>query len=179
MDQGPFWQELAKKTDRMKFLRDEGPRAPIAFRAEVSDSLKLALVLAGLRAWIEQSSPGLLKWESLKHNEQPYVKISAADPNRSGWEKLAIFYAATPRSLTVTINEAALRRALDREANRRHAIAKAKAGNGQSDDSTPKPAAPASGEIKPWLGSSMVLQAGRHALNVFEAICYEDYQRVM
>ena len=166
-DDDPFWKELAetKESDRLPFLLREIHRLPVAFQAEVSNSLKLTLFLAGVRVLIEQTAPGLTKWETLKHNEQPYVKITPTDqsPIRE-LEKLAVYYAATPESLVVTLSEDLMKRSLDRIAARREAVAEKK--------DLPR-------EGKPWIGKSLGFQVDRKALELYQPIFGEDYRRLM
>ena len=179
VDEDPFWLELAKAEDKEDFLEEEYYRLPIALRAEVSSSFKLALFLTGVRGFIEQTSPGLTVWKTLKHNEQPYVKISAAEGrNRGIPEKLAIYYAATPEALVLTVNEDVLKRALDRQVAGKQTVAS----DGGSDDSPKSGKAdrrPAAKKLRPWLGESMTLQAGDKFVGAFETIFRDEYEAVM
>ena len=105
LDDGPFWDELAKveADQREKFLEEQGWRMPLAVRAEVSSGLKLTGFLAALRGFIEQVAPGMLNWESLTYHEQPYVKITPTERAIGQTEQirnLAIYYSASGKSFT-------------------------------------------------------------------------------
>ena len=129
-DADPFWMELAEAhaanpADGEKFVMQQIHRLPVAFRAEVSNSLKLALFLTGVRGVIEQSAPNLVTWETVKRGELSYVKIAPAPATRDSLEgvdrELALYYAATPTGLTVTLNKDLIGRVLDREGARQAA----------------------------------------------------------
>ena len=85
-DPDPFWQELAKQKeqDRERFLEQNVGRLPLAVQIEVCDGLKLAAFLAGVRTWIEQSSPGMVRYETLSYHDQPYVKVSPTERAKVG-----------------------------------------------------------------------------------------------
>ena len=61
-DQDPFWNELAQvrqsqtNEELEKYFLANTHRLPLALRAKVSDSLRLALFLTGVRAQIEQAA---------------------------------------------------------------------------------------------------------------------------
>ncbi|MCH8828618.1 MAG: hypothetical protein IID45_03470 [Planctomycetes bacterium] len=168
VDADPFWLEFAKAGDKEKFLQNQFHRMPIAFHAEVKSGLKLALFLTGLRTYIDKSAPGMVVWKTKKYNGQAYVKMEATERLGStignADQDLAIYYVATPKAFTVTLNENVLKRAIDRE------IARRKAG--------------ATGKVvkfagKPWLGSSAALQIDGKALGFFEAYFGENYRQIM
>ena len=183
-DPDPFWAELgaamkalegAKPGERPasdKFFEDNLHRLPVAFTAEVSNGLKLTLFLSGIRAFIQQTAPGMVEWESFEHNGQHYVKITPTETSRpalhSAASKLAIHYAATPGMLVVTLNEDLLKRALDRQAARKK--------EAQAKDAKPASGAPATDAIpagdppRPWLGKSMAFQIDRKVLELFEEV---------
>ena len=75
-------------------------RLPIAVRVEVSNGFRLTAFLASLRAYIEQTSPGMVRWESLKYKDQPYVKVTPterAKGQHKELEKVAIYYVGLRR----------------------------------------------------------------------------------
>lgn len=159
LDDDPFWKELnevpADKLD--DFQRQAWSRVPLALQAEVSSSLKLAAFLAGVRAFIEQTAPGMTTWESLEYNGQPYVRVTPTEQGRRdlpGDANIALYYAPSPDGLTVTLNEAVLKRALDRRGVKRPA-------SQQSSDNTAgqttKETANATPRL-PWLGDNLCFQ---------------------
>ena len=120
VDDDPLWAECAKIQDEKKFqefLKANVSRLPIAANIEVKSSFKLIAFLAGIRTFIEQSAPGMTAWETLSHQDQPYVKVSPSVRARSGnpWDEMAIYYVASGKSLVVSISEDVLKRAIDRQ----------------------------------------------------------------
>jgi hypothetical protein len=119
--------------------------------------------LNALRANFEQTSPGMAVWESQNYRGRAYVKVSSASlasgPNAAITP--AIFYATGPEALVLTLNEALLKRALDRETD--SAAAKA------AGKSLP-PAA------SPWLGTNLCLQLDQRFFSVLERAAGESYQ---
>src|SRR5262249_35858666 len=151
---GPIWKKLAEMTpeERDKFQQHALRDLPVALVAEVSSPLKLTAFLTALRGFIEQTSPGLTVWESLTYRDQPYVRVKATEQARRtiGEEAdLAIYYAPTAESLTITLSETVLKHALDRRLAR--------------EESEKKPAANKAAGVsaQPWLGSSLCLQVDR------------------
>ena len=171
VDYDPFWLEVGKVAgDQGKLaqlIENNVSRLPIAIRADVSDGLKLTLFLASARAFIEQTAPEMLHWESLKHNDQPYVKVTPSDSARRGIgnpANFSLYYAASGESLMITPNEPLLKRALDRQALRHKLVEQGK-----------KSAA----EARPWLGSSFAAQIDRNGMAMLEALSHDEYRRAM
>jgi len=66
---------------------------------------------------VDQTAPRMTTWQNLDYKDQPYVKITSKAPgDESSAREFAVCYAATPRSLIVTLSEPLLKRALDRQA---------------------------------------------------------------
>ena len=125
---------------------------PLTLHCEVKNPLGLAAFLAALRAYVEQTAPKMTVWQNSEYNGTAYVKITSTQPADAGeLRNLAIYYAVTPRSLVLTLNEPLLKRALDRQSARE--VAKA--------DGKPK-AAP----LKPWLGTNLCLQVSNAPLQI-------------
>lgn len=152
-DDDPIWAELLKKGDGdHRSLERSLPRLPIALRLEVKNGLGAAVFLAAVRAFVEQTAPRMTLWESLEHKGQAYVKVSPVRGTTGlpeEVEQIAIHYAVTPSSLVLTLSEDVLKRTLDRQA--------AQAGG-------EKPG----GDIRPWLGESLCLQADARVWTLFE-----------
>lgn len=125
MDRAPFWQELEKASvaggDKAvsQYMEKNFSRFPAALVVDVSDSLKLSLFLAALRAFIEQTAPGLTSWETFKYKEQPYVRIKAGHSTgaRAAEKAFNIYYAPTPKALILTLSERVLKGFLTRMAS--------------------------------------------------------------
>jgi hypothetical protein len=117
---------------------------------------------------IEQTSPGMAQWENLTYRDQPYVKVSPterAKGTRQATEAdVALYYSASGDALIVTPREDVLKRALDRQIQR-------KAGTeGKTAEATPH---------RPWLGSNVGLQVDRKALESLGRVFNPDYQQSM
>src|SRR5262245_56655192 len=124
-DDDPVWNELTAATQPAQAVLEKyGAGLPIALRAEVNNSLKLAMFLAGARAYMDQSAPGLTRWEPQKYKDLTYVKIAATEEGRQQHGNtldVALYYLASPDGLIITLNEATLKRAIDRQLARRAA----------------------------------------------------------
>jgi len=159
-DESPFWGELKNAQNKDSFLQENWQRLPVALVAEVKDPLKLAAFLASLRGFVESSSPGLTVWETLPYAEQPYVKVHPSASAPAQQQKSAVYYAALPDMLILTVNEDVLRAALDRHAAR------------VKGDPVP-------GADKAWLGSSMCLRADAKALTFLRDLADRDFRSTM
>jgi hypothetical protein len=164
-----FWKDL-EKVDPEKvnsFFEKNVSRIPVALRIDASNPLRLAAFLSSARAFIEQTAPGLTRWESLKYKDQPYVQITPVKGQAQGigdLENLAIYYTALGGALTITPSEKMLQGSIDRW------LAQEKAGT------EGKPATP---EVKPWLGSNVALRVNRKILDIVNAMSRDMYQQTM
>jgi hypothetical protein len=165
LDDDPFWKEMSEvppeKLD--EFHRSAWSRVPLGLHAEVSNSLKLTVFLAAVRAFIEQTAPGMTAWESLDYGGQSYVRVKPTEQAQGdlrglgGDANMALYYAPSSAGLTVTLNEAVLKRAIDRRIAR-------KAGDKKSSSNTADYAtkqAAKSAPPLPWLGDNLCLQVDR------------------
>lgn len=181
VEDDPLWDEAAKlePSDRDRFIEKNLHRLPVAFRAEVSSGLKLTAFLAALRAYVDQTAPGMTAWESLTYRDQPYVKITPtprAARNTEELQNLAIYYVASGESLLVTLSEPLLKRAIDRQIARDESKAKGEGKNeakGETKNETPPSVE------RPWLGESVGLQARQKALKIVAALSRREYQAMM
>lgn len=167
-DEDPFWEELATVSaeDREPHLRKNLGRLPVAFRADVASGIKLTAFLASLRTFAAQAAPKMLTWETLKHRDVPYVKVSPTERARSSvdeFENVALYYAASGKSLVVSLNENVVKRAIERELDK---------GDGGSEK-IESPAAHA------WLGESLSLAVDRRLVLPLAHLGRDEYQRLM
>lgn len=166
-DDGPVWAELSSTPPAKRDLLLH--RFPFALRCDVEDPLAVTAFLATLRAFIEGSAPGMTRWETLSHREMPYVKVSPSEAARAQTPEeirsLAVYYAARPGYLVLTLDEELLRRALDREA----------AGPASKDSGEPAASRP---EAPAWVGKSVAARISRKAFEVLTALDEDDYQAV-
>ncbi len=176
VDEDPFWEELITFVKGFKgspedaleeFFPTRFHRLPVALHVDVQSGFKLTLFLAGVRAFLESTGPGMLNWETLEHEGQPYVKVSAtAEGRRTAGDlsnDLAVYYAATGDSLILTLSQSLLQRALAR----RSAPGKAPVADKASPD-----------QIS-WLGKSMGLQVKPRVLKLMESGLTEEYRENM
>ena len=160
-DADPFWDRLAQATNTDTFLEQNYPDLPLALHCEVKNPLGLAAFLTALHAFVDQTAPRMTTWQNLDYKDQPYVKITSKAPgDESSAREFAVCYAATPRSLIVTLSEPLLKRALDRQA--------AKA----APDKKGSKAAPAN----PWLGKNLCASAERKFFDVLQIMTRDNYQ---
>ncbi len=161
-DRDPYWEELLKLApeERGRKLQRDGFRLPIGVRIEVREPLKLALFLTGLRVFIQQSGPGLTKWETPTHRDHPYVKISAARRGADGVAELdnaALYYSTIGDGLLFSPNEEVIKRAIDRQLAR-----DSKAEQAPATDAKPAEKPDAAQPLKEiaggWLGDSVAVK---------------------
>ncbi len=161
-DQDPFWEKLGQAAKGEEFLEKNYSDLPVALQCEVKNPLGLATFLAALRAFVEQTAPNMTVWQNSDYNGQAYVKVSSAQTGDPiGLPKLAVFYAATPRSLVLTLSESLLKRALDRQSAR---------------DAARTGGKPAPLPTKPWLGTNLCLQVETQFLGAVQALSRDSYE---
>jgi hypothetical protein len=168
VDKDEFWAKLAKAEDKEDFAEEHLHEIPVALNAEVRSGFKLAAFLTAIRAFVEQTAPDMLEWQIKRHNDQAYVRVALSEKGRADspdeLDKLAIYYASSGGSLTVTLSEAMLKRALDRNLARR------------SDEIDKKPLTK---PARPLLGENFCVQADKALLKLIEAGFAPEYQRAM
>ena len=113
LDDGFFWKAL-QTGDTEELLSSNYLRLPIGIRIDSRSSVRLAVFLSGLRAFIDQSAPDLLTWQQRKHGDQTYLAVLSSgedDPSMQG----GVFYAAMKGALLLSLDEKVLQHAIDRE----------------------------------------------------------------
>jgi hypothetical protein len=122
IDQDPIWAKIAtveSKSDIEDFLLKNIDGLPVAAQFDVKSGMRLTLFLTAVRGFIEQVAPKMLVWAPREHNDHGYVRIGLAagtgEPRSTDeFDKLAIYYAASGDSLTVSLSEQVVHRAIDR-----------------------------------------------------------------
>ncbi len=170
VDQDAFWKDVAQvEPEKMdEFMRENYHRLPIAIHVDVKSGLKLVAFLAGLRAWIEETAPGMTVWETKQHGDRSYVKVGPSQQAKSlddDVENLGVYYSASGKALIVSFSEDVLKRAIDRELAR---IAADKEEGGEP------PAA-----ALPWIGDNFCLQVDAKFVHGLAMIFGDNYQHVM
>jgi hypothetical protein len=168
-DDDPFWKELAKvKEEKLNdFMSKNLGRLPVAVRIDATNPLKLAAFLATARTFIEQTGPGLTRWESLKYKDTGYVRISPVKGKNTvppEIENLAIYYTSVGGALTITFSERVLQQSIDRALTEKPA-----------EDGTKV----AAETPQPWLGSNAALRVDSRILEVANALGRQQYQQRM
>ncbi|HWB12415.1 MAG TPA: hypothetical protein VG826_24535 [Pirellulales bacterium] len=170
-DDNEYWQGLAKSADpeqAMQYASAHLDRLPVGVHVAVRDSLKLTAFLAGLRAWVEQTAPRMTDWEALTYRDEPYVKVGPSErargeiPPNVGQPNL--YYSFSADGLVLSLNEDLLKRAIDRQIERREAKKEGKEIRAVS---------------RPWLGSSLCFQFDGRLLALFDAFGGESLRETI
>jgi hypothetical protein len=161
-DQDRFWDELVKAANASDFLERNYPRLPLALYCEVKNPLGLTVFLTAVRAFAEQTAPGMTHWENLDYNGQAYVKVSAPEAGQEAGAltNLCIYYAVKPDSLLLTLSEPVLKRALDRR--------QAQVADKQGTNSNTVP-------FGAWLGSNLCLRVDQNFVPTLETLFHNQF----
>jgi hypothetical protein len=161
-DQDPFWAEMAKAARSSDFLEKNYPRLPVALYCEVKNPLGVTAFLTAVRGFAQQSAPRMTTWENLEYHNQAYVKVSS--PQSPGGDgavtNVSIYYAVTPRSLVLTLSEAVLKRALDRQ---------------QAELAVRNPATNTA-QLPQWLGTNLCLRIDQTFVPTLEALFRDEFR---
>ena len=125
LDNSLFFKDMQKAflQDGIKGVEDFSEknfgRIPLGVNVEVRNPFKLTAFLAGLRAWIEQTSPGMTIWSSHSHKGQGYVKIAPGKGLedrliKEGSAPIALYYVPSPKLLTISLSENIIQKAIER-----------------------------------------------------------------
>lgn len=166
-DEDPFWNELAEKlntgqadSDFYDYMEKNINRLPLAVAMEAKSPAQLALFLVGLRAFIEQTTPGMTTWETLTYQEQSYVKVTARyQPDAQTHP--SVYYAILPDALVLSFHEGLIKQAVDR------GRLKAK-----PDTAEKQPA-------YQWMGRNLAAQVSEKAWPVIEMLSHDSYGRYL
>jgi hypothetical protein len=172
VDESPLWQELAAAEDPEQFMKEHASRLPVAVHAEVKSPLQLAGFLTATRAFMQQSAPGTVYWESRSHQGKPYLRVASADGEGSGLANASVYYATSPRSLTLSLDEAVLTRALDRVA----APPATQAGGAEQADVEAEAMEQREAAQANWLGKHLNLLADVRVVRVLASLLGEQLQ---
>ena len=130
LDESPFFEDMQKafRKGGMKGLENFSEknlgRIPLGVNVEVRNPFKLTAFLAGLRAWIEQTTPGMTVWSNHSHKGQGYVKIAPGKGLedsliKEGSVPIALYYVPSPKLLTVSLSEKIIQQTIERNILRR------------------------------------------------------------
>jgi hypothetical protein len=156
IDDSPLWKKLdailkEDPDEAGNFLEEHIGEIPLAFNVEVKSHLRLAAVLVSLRALIKEAAPEGVQWQTRKHKEKSYTAITSEEG--FGEEGLSIYYAITPRMLTISLNEKLIQQVIERSL-------------------APKDAQPKVASLLP--GRSLAVRVNRKALSWLETTSNES-----
>ncbi|MBT3666157.1 MAG: hypothetical protein HN548_01660 [Opitutae bacterium] len=159
LDKSPFFEGMQKafRKNGMKGLEDFSEknlgRIPLGMNVEVRNPFKLTAFLAGLRAWIEQTAPGMTIWSNHAHKGQGYVKIAPGKGIenslvKEGSAPIALYYVPSPELFTISLSEEIIQKAIERNILRRDENSSLTKGN--------------------WSGMSSAFQASKPIPSIFD-----------
>ena len=108
-------------------------------------------MLVSLRALIKEAAPEGVQWQTRKHKEKSYTAITSEEGFSE--EELSIYYAITPRMLTISLNEKLIQQVIERSL-------------------APKDAQPKAASLLP--GRSLAVRVNRKALSWLETTSNES-----
>jgi len=182
VDDDPSLKDLAKRLDAERRAGGNMPwqwaplalQLPVGARFEVTSGLKLTKFLLGLRTFIEETSPGMFRWELRTYREHTYTKVSLGDARQNvpqgdadlarQLEQVAIYYTTSGDALMIALREDVLRHAIDRSI-----VARAAKADG-------KPAAPRNNA---WTGKQVGVHVDKELLRLLSDLAGDDYQNKM
>jgi len=173
VEDDPFWKELVEQPNdkaREEYFETNLSRLPVVVQIGVASPIKLAAFLVAVRAMVEQTVPGMIRWKALTYHEQPYVKLTPTERARTELPESvkdpAFFYAITREGLLLTLNEKLLQQTIDRQADRRKPPVAGKRVEGGPP-------------LHGWLGQSICLQVDQKAIDVLSKLSRQSYQAEM
>lgn len=123
-DDAPIWDDLAKlrvdDSDFENLLEERLNDIPVAVEVGVKDSLACAAFLTFMRTYANESAPGLVRFKTKEYGDSAYVQISGDIGAGRGADgeplEHSLFYCVSSKSLTLSLNEDVIKRAMDRRA---------------------------------------------------------------
>ena len=170
MDKSPFFEDMQKafRKNGIEGLEDFSEknlgRIPLAMNVEVRNPFKLTAFLAGLRAWIEQTAPGMTVWSNHAHKGQGYVKIAPGkglEDNliKEGSAPISLYYVPSPQLFTISLSEKIIQKAIERNILRRDENSSLTKGN--------------------WSGMSSAFQASKPIPSIFDLSMSQNTMNAM
>ncbi len=112
LDDGPFWKEMAAAEDPERWFEEHVFDMPMGVKIACKSPLQLAGFLAGFRGFVEETAPGLVRWESREYGEHRYLAL--IPETDMGMPGLDLYYATRPDALILGMTPGVIERALDR-----------------------------------------------------------------
>ena len=120
-----FWDDLAKFAksgkDPEDFLEENIYRFPVMAKVDVSNPFLMTTFLGTFRAFLDQTSPGMLAWDNLTHKDQTFVRVGLSEKTKKGmrdtspWKEIALYYRVQPTVLTLSIREDLIKQSIDQK----------------------------------------------------------------
>ena len=118
----PFWKELAQHAsqgqDPEDFLENNIHRLPVLAKLDVKNPFVMTAFLGTFRAFLDQTSPGMLAWENHEYEGQTYVRVGLTDTTKkkmkgdSAWREIALYYRVEPTLLTLSLRDDLIRQSI-------------------------------------------------------------------
>ncbi len=167
VDDDPVFDAALASDDPQEYLQERLFETPLAVEVEITSLSRATIFLAALRTYLDQVAPKALLWEPKEHGDASYVEISFREESGGQIaEQLHVYYHLTSGSLTASLSEEVLKRAIERKAAKGQAANEPAASNADQRAATP-------------LGESMRLNAGRRAIDAIRAISNDSYTSTM
>lgn len=153
----PFWKELTESNYDPNWALMNIHRTPVAVEVEVNSGAALAAFLTGIRTYVAEAVPGMVQWETKKHRDEPYVRVSLTERGRSfgPWDEASICYYATGKRFLISFNEELVQNGIERAL-------------GQQRNDAPEP-----------LGKHAVAQVSKEAAAAVEGLYGREMKQAM
>ncbi|MDH3592484.1 MAG: hypothetical protein OER88_11425, partial [Planctomycetota bacterium] len=122
---------------------------------EIKNPGKLVVFLVAMRRWVEGAVPGMTEWSVREYGTKKYTRIKINGPAEWNLDKPSIYYAVAANGLTVALDEAVLKRALDRA-------------------DLPAEAVQARANKAPWIGQHLAMHGERRFLEIMDRVMQSD-----
>ncbi len=119
----PFWKDLAVEVaggrDPENFVEQNIHRLPVLAKLDVKNPFVMTAFLGTFRAFLDQTSPGMLAWDNRTHNDQTYVRVGLTETTKkkmegdSGWKEIALYYRVEPTLLTLSLREDVIQKSME------------------------------------------------------------------
>jgi hypothetical protein len=170
IDNGPYFDELAKAEDPEEYFQKKGLLIPVAIRVDVRNALKFAGFIMAARSMAAVSAP--LLFETKHHRDRVYTKvIEKRDPRvQMGHTtvEFEVYYTSWSGTFLVTLDEDVMKRAIDRDLDRKALVEKDTEG-GKTDLPPPRS----------WFGEATALRVNADFIEHIEHIAGPQFSKQM
>ncbi|MBT5378316.1 MAG: hypothetical protein HN675_14935 [Opitutae bacterium] len=176
LEDSPFWDEVARKAmegeDIDDFMEENFHRIPVIAKIDVRNPFKMTAFLAAFRAFLNQTSPGMLAWENQTHKDQTFVRISLSEKakkemKKSPFRDFALHYRVEPTRLTFALSEKLIKKTIE-----------GKIDNNKESQSGKNNTSPEGSQPK-WSGKSMGMRLSAKAIPHIQNLSQENIQTTL